>query len=389
MEGRIGGTPRAPRINSVRSSAPELTSKPAISKKASLNRAMRLRRALHFAFPFRKAVLGILLITLLLSAVNAAEPLIMKFVFDDLATNKQMHALLVGIGALLGLGIFREVANAFTSWMTWHTRLGIHYSLLESTVERLHRMPLAFHRTEGVGAIMTRLDRGIQGFIGAVSQVLFNIFPAVLYLAISVVVMLNLNWKLALLVLCFVPLPAALAAWAGPEQTRRERALLNHWAKIYSRFNEVLSGIVTVRSFTMEQMEKKRFLRDVHLANKVVIRGVGFDSGLGAATNLVVAFARIAAIALGGALVLRGQITLGTLIAFLGYVGGLFGPVQGLTGMYQTLLRGDVSLTEIFSILDVQDHLGDAPNALELSRVSGEVAFDNVKFNYQSRNRPV
>ena len=130
-------------------------------------------------------------------------------------------------------------------------------------------------------------------------------------------------------------------------------------------------------------------MRDVHLANQVVIRGVGIDTGLGAATNLVVTFARIGAIALGGVLVLRGQITLGTLVAFLGYVGGLFGPVQGLTGIYQTIQRADVSLDEVFSILDVQDTLGDAPDAIELEAVRGEVVFDHVRFNYERRDRPV
>ena len=350
---------------------------------------MRLRRALRFAFPFRKAVLGILLITLVLSAVNAAEPLIMKFVFDDLATNKQMHALLVGIGALLGLGIFREVANAFTSWMTWHTRLGIHYSLLESTVGRLHRMPLSFHRTEGVGAIMTRLDRGIQGFLNAITQILFNIFPAILYLIISLFVMLKLNWHLTLLVLCFLPMPALIAAIAGPEQTRRERNLLDQWVKIYSRFNEVLSGIVTVRSFSMEDTEKGRFLKSVREANRTVVKGVGLDTGLGAATNLVVTAGRISAMALGGVLVIRGQVTVGTLIAFLGYVGGLFGPVQGLTTIYQTIQKADVSLDEIFSILDVQEHLGDALDAKEVTHTQGDVEFDQVKFAYEGGERPI
>ena len=318
---------------------PAVATTPRVVRADRATRLNRLRRALGFAFPYRRAVLAIFLITLVMAGVNAAEPLILKYLFDGLTSNGQTKMLITSIAILLGLGIFREIANGFSNWLTWHTRLGIHYTLLENTVERLHRMPLNFHRNEGVGAIMTRLDRGIQGFIGAVTQILFNVFPAILYLAISVAIMLNLNWKLALLVLCFVPLPAAIAAWAGPEQTRRERALLDHWAKIYSRFNEVLSGIVTVRSFTMEQMEKKRFLRDVHLANQVVIRGVGIDTGLGAATNLVVTFARIGAIALGGVLVLRGQITLGTLVAFLGYVGGLFGPVQGLTGIYQTTRR--------------------------------------------------
>jgi ATP-binding cassette subfamily B protein len=159
--------------------------------------------------------------------------------------------------------------------------------------------------------------------------------------------------------------------------------LLDQWSRIYSHFNEVLSGIVTVRSFSMEDAEKKRFLREVNAANQVVIRGVGLDTGLGAVTNLVVAFARIAALALGGMFVIEGPITVGTLIAFLGYVGGLFGPVQGLTGIYQTIQKAYVSLDEIFSILDIQEHLGDSADAVELSQVHGKVAFENVEFRYE------
>ncbi|EEF61106.1 ABC transporter ATP-binding protein [Pedosphaera parvula] len=348
-----------------------------------------MRRALKLAFPFRKAVLGILLLTLLVAVINAIEPLVLRYIFDNLTTHQLMRSLMIGIGGLVGLGIFREIATAFSNQMTWHCRLGLHYNLLDSTVERLHRMPLSFHRKEGVGAIMTKLDRSIQGFVGAVSQILFNIFPAVLYLLISLVIMFYLNWKLALLVLAFLPLPAAIAAFAGPEQNRRERRLLDRWSRIYSRFNEVLSGIVTVRSFSMEEAEKRRFLEDVHEANQIVVRGVGIDAGVGAATNLVVTAARIAAVAFGGMLIVQGKLTVGTLIAFLGYVGGLFGPVQGLTGIYQTIQKAYVSLDEIFSILDEQEHLGDAINAREVIHVQGEVIFKGVHFRYEEASRPL
>jgi ABC-type multidrug transport system fused ATPase/permease subunit len=94
----------------------------------------------------------------------------------------------------------------------------------------------------------------------------------------------------------------------------------------------VLSGIVVVRSFAMEDAEKSRFLRDVSAANLVVVRGVATDAGYGAASNLSIALARLSAIGVGGYLAWNGQVTLGTLIAFLGYVGGLFAPVQGLSG---------------------------------------------------------
>jgi ATP-binding cassette subfamily B protein len=219
--------------------------------------------------------------------------------------------------------------------------------------------------------------------------ILFNILPSVMFLVIAVWIMLGLDWRLAAGVLVFAPMPALIATRAAPEQTRRERTLLDRWAHIYSRFNEVLSGIMIVRSFAMEDVEKRRFLRDVHAANQVVIRGVATDAGYHVASNLAVALARLWAIGFGGWLAFRGDVTVGTVIAFLGYVGGLFGPVQGLSGIYATLRKASVSLDEIFGILNLQEHLGDSPDAADIASVTGAVTFDDVHFRYGQRGRPL
>lgn len=357
---------------------------------AGLSRfAHRWRRALAFAQPHRRTVAFIAVLTVLLAGVNAIEPLILKAVFDGVVTWDEPRQLMKFLLGLVALGLLRELLNSLSNWLTWRTRLGIHHALLEETVGRLHRMPLRMQRSEGVGAVMTRLDRGIQGFIGAVTQILFHVFPAVIYLIVAVSVMMQLQWELALLVLMFTPLPAGIAALAAPDQVHRERVLLGQWTKIYSRFNEVLSGIVTVRSFAMEDLEKERFLRDVAAANRVVIRGVAVDNGLGSASNIVVMLARAAALGVGGLFVIWNEMSVGTLAAFLGYVGGLFGPVQGLTGIYQTLQRASVSLDSLFEILDMQDTLGDAPDAEEIRSVRGAVEFENVSFSYQAAGRPL
>ncbi len=290
---------------------------------------------------------------------------------------------------LLGFALARETMAGFSNWLTWRTRIGLQYALLEATIGKLHRMPLRIQRSEGIGAIMTRLDRSIQGFTSAVTAILFSIMPSVIFLVIAVVIMLRLEWRLALLVLLFAPLPALIAARAGPEQMQRERTLLDRWAKIYSRFNEVLSGIMIVRSFAMEDTEKARFLRDVAAANKVVIHGVAIDAGYSSASNLAVALARLGGLAFGAYLVLQSDITVGTVVVFLGNIGGLFGPVQGLSGVYSSLRKASVSLDEIFGILNVQEHLGDSPDAVELTDVNGDVSFENVHFRYEQPQRPL
>jgi ATP-binding cassette subfamily B protein len=347
----------------------------------------RLARALRFALPYRRGVALLIGVTLIVALVSAIEPLLFKYVFDGLGDGA-IQVLMLGAGGLLSIALLREAANAWCNWLTWSTRLGVQFGLLEETIAKLHCMPLRMQRSEGVGAMITRLDRSIQGFIGAVTEILFHVAPSVLFLVISLVVMLQLEWRLALLVLAFAPMPALIAARAAPEQTVRERSLLDQWARIYSRFAEVLSGIVTVRSFVMEDSERRRFLSAVRTANQEVISGVRKDSGYAAASGLVLTLARIGAIAVGGVLVLRHEVTVGTLVAFLGYLNGLFGPVQGLSGIYQTFRKASVSLDEIFAILDLTDQQPDAPDAMEMPPVQGAVAFEQVRFGYNPQ-RPV
>lgn len=360
------------------------------SIRADLGRQwVRLRRALSYTSKHRMAVSAILLITLFIAAMNAAEPLIMKYIFDGLGGNTVVNTIIVGIALLLGFGLLREAASGFSNWLTWRTRLSIQYGLLDATVEKLHRLPHDLHRKEGVGAIMTRLDRGISGFINAISEISFNMLPALAYLVISVIVMVQLDWRLTLVVLAFAPLPGLIAATIAPRQTRREQTLLDRWVKIYSRFNEVLSAIVTVRSFAMEDAEKGRFLKDVDKTNQLVVDGIRFDTYAGVAQNMIVTIARVSAIAFGAYLIVQHQSTLGTLIAFQGYVGGLFGPVQGLTGIYRTMRTASVSLDQVFSILDTNDFLGDDPHAVELKDFKGEVIFEDVHFSYNEALNPV
>jgi ATP-binding cassette subfamily B protein len=353
------------------------------------SRRAGLRRAAEFLRPARGAIAAIVAIALCLAAANAAEPLALRYLFDSFGAGRAGSEAARGLVALVALGLGREALQALSNWLTWRTRIGIQYDLTEATVGRLHQLPMTFHRAEGVGAVMTRLDRSIQGLVAALSELAFNTVPAAVYLVLSVGVMLRLDPRLAVLVLAFAPLPALIARLAAPMQTRRERTLLERWVRIYSRFNEVLSGIVTVKSFAMEDAEKKRFLTEVSSANEVVIRGVGVDSGVGAAQNLVQIGARVAALAVGGTLVVRGELTVGTLVAFLGYVGGLFGPVLGLSGVYKTLRTARVSVEEVYGILDAQDHLGDAPDARDVHGLRGDIEWSGIRFAYHVGGPPL
>ncbi|HEY3012794.1 MAG TPA: ABC transporter ATP-binding protein [Gemmatimonadales bacterium] len=341
------------------------------------------RRSLQFVRPYRRPLIGVIALALILAALSAIDPLVMKFLFDELERRTGIQTLAFIMAGLVVLELTRAGLQAWLGILSWDVRLGVEYTLREQLVTKLNSLPISFHQREGVGGTMNRVNQGISGYVGAFSDVAFNLLPTLLYLILSVMAMLRMEWRLALAVIVFTPLPALIGARAAPEQMRRERRLVERWSSIYSRFNEVLAGIMTVKGYLMEEEEKRRFLQGVREGNEIVRRGVRTDNRTGTFRTLAATTARLVALALGGYFVLQGEITVGTLVAFLGYIGGLFGPVQGLTNAYQTFRRVSVSLDTIFGILDADDLVGDRPGASDVRHLKGEVEFRNVSFGYQ------
>jgi ATP-binding cassette, subfamily B, bacterial len=343
-----------------------------------------LKRSLRLITPYKWKITVILVLTSLVAAANVVEPVIIKSIIDHIGTTEQMNYLIYGIALFLGVSLFSNLSSAFSNWIGWDVRLDVHDALLNEIVSRLHVLPSDFHRKEGVGSIMMKLERSIQNFVGAVSEIFLNVLPSVLFLAMALVVMFSLDWRMTLLVLVFAPLPTLIAWKVSPRQVKREKFLMNQWGRIYARFNEVLSSIITVRSFAMEDTEKMRFMKNVKRANEKVKKGVYYDSLSGSMQKFITIMARIAALGAGSWLIMSGELTIGTLVAFLSYIAAMFGPVTSLTNTYRIIRNATVSLEHIFGILDNQEFIGDKTDALPLSNIRGEIKFENVSFRYKN-----
>ncbi|HVW24418.1 MAG TPA: ABC transporter ATP-binding protein [Polyangiaceae bacterium] len=342
-----------------------------------------LRKIAPYFGGHRAGLLGVVGLAVLVATLSALEPLVVKALFDSFLSSEGVWRAMAPFAILVGLLAVRECIALVNDRLFWRVRVGMNFGLLQATVERLHALPLSFHREESVGATMTKIERGIAGAMTAFTEVVVQLFPAIIYLVVSVVVMVHIDVRLSLVVCAFAPLPAIVGALAAKEQARREHTLMDRWTKIFARFNEVLTGIVVVKSFSMEEQEKRRFLGGVDDANGVVLRGVVRDSKTNAIKNWMMVMARITALGVGGYFVMRHTMTLGSLIAFVSYLGGLFAPIQTLTGMYATLNRASVCVDSVLSILDAQDALGDAPDARDTGEVSGDVSFEDVTFAYR------
>ena len=339
-------------------------------------------RSTEFITPHAGSVASIIALALVLSALSAADPLVLRWLFDSLGSDDP-RTLFMALGALVAIEVARTGIGALNGALTWRVRLNLDVGVRQRLLQQLTSASADYHQSEGVGGTTNKVNQSTTAFVAAFADVAFSVVPSLVYLSLSVVAMWRMEWRLALVVLLFAPLPALVGALASREQTAREQWLMNHWTRLYSRLNEVLAGIRTVKLFAMERAECDRFVAGQREGNGVVLKGVHTDAKNGAARSFAAAAARLTAIGLGGYLVMQGDITIGVLVAFLGYLGGLFGPVQGLTNTYQTVRKGTVALETIFGILDAEQDVQDLPGAEEVRALRGDIRFRDVTFGYK------
>ncbi len=358
----------------------------------------RLRRIGAYLLPYWKSALFVLALTLSIALLNAVEPLIYKAIFDRLGDgvsklgDNPYHFLFRSGAALVALLLVKELVEIVTNNLYWRLQLKVKFDLLGASVARIFNLSMNYHQNEtgGIGALMTKLDRGINGFSQVLFDVSFQILPSLAYLICTLVFMLSLSWKLSLVAVAFTPIPAVIGLWAAEIASRREKSLLGKWMSIYARLQQALGLIKTVKAFGMEDGECSRFLGGVKDANQLVARGVKQDSLFGGAKNLVTGIGRLAVFLYGGVLLVRGEITVGTLVAFITYTGALYAPVLGLAGFYEAFRKARVYLDTIFDIIDTRDQIEESPNAITLQECRGNVGFESVCFAYggTSANEP-
>ncbi len=342
-----------------------------------------LKRTLRMMKPYRLFVVLLLVMMLCGVALDLVPPYLTRILVDDvLTTRHHTNWLLWLVLALACAALLRASLNIAIGRTSTSVGTRITYELRRQLQQKLIQLSVDFYDRTPVGTLITRLLHDVDYFHGFVQQVASG-FLVNLFLIIGIGFMLfSLNAKLALFVL--IPVPFVIAGTWFFWHTIYPR-YYRYWdsqSKLASLVNGVLSGIRTVKAFAQEQREYQRFdgvagyLRD---SRRAVDRGsttffpiFGYAFGLG---GLIIWYA-------GGKNVLSGQITLGTLMAFLGYLGMFYGPISALT-MFSNWLTGFLTAGQrIFEILDADVALKPAAHPIRLKNIRGKIEFRNVTFGY-------
>jgi ATP-binding cassette subfamily B protein len=368
--------------------------------------ARLMRRLLAYLRPYWLVVILALAAIVLYGVFQAAPPYFIKLLVDrylDPVSDAKAPAIfsrilspdprtgIVQIALLLFLPtalvtFLLEFAQAFTMQLVGQR---VMYDLRKELFAHLQRLHLSFFDRNPVGRLVTRVTTDVDVLNELFASGLVAIFGDIFSLVSIMVVMLSINWKLALLtfsVLPFIGLVTALFRKAVRESYRRIRTAI---ARINAYLQEHISGMMVIQLFNREERSFEEFdkvNRDHMEAYKDSILAYGLFYP-------TVEFLGVLAVAIilyrGGAMALTGALTVGTAIAFIQYSQRFFRPIQDLSDKYNILQAAMASAERIFKLLDTPVAIADPTAPTPVENPQSRVEFRNVSFAYRDGHRVI
>ena len=355
--------------------------------------ARLMRRLLTYLRPYRGLVIIALAVLLGLSLVEIAPPLVARFIIDTAITpaigpeatispEEGFHRLVpLGLAylALLAAGAFlRYGQNILTTFVGQRAM----YDLRVQLFGHLQHLSLSFFDRNPVGRLMTRITNDIDALTDMVTQGVVSIFGDVIMVAGIAVVLLLLDWRLALITFISLPVLILLTGYFRRMMRESFRSVRIRLARINAYLNENISGMSIVQLFTRQRRAHRQFDElntDLLEANRGAIRAMSLFFPAVTFTRAATAAGLFIA---GGHWVLNGELSIGTLLAFWLLIDQFFRPIQDLSEKYNILQSAMASSERVFRLLDTKATIVDPPHPVQLAHVRGEIAFDNVSFAY-------
>ncbi len=343
-----------------------------------------LWRVWDFATPYRLRVAGLLFTILLISGISLISPLLYRDLIDNAIPNGDFARLNWLALGMIAIPIFNGMIGVWQRQLNAMIGEGVIYDLRRALYAHMQRMSLRFFTQTRTGEIMSRLNNDVVGAQRAISNTLVTIISNFVSVIVTLGIMLALEWRLTLLGLAILPLFILPARRIGRVLRDLSRKSMEHNAEMNATMNETLnvSGALLVKLFGREQREYDRFSDDSVEVRNIGIRSAVVGHWFFMLLGVVSAVGSAVVFWVGGHLVLRGEFTIGTIVAFGTYLSQLYGPLMSLTNAQVQFAQNMVSFERVFEVLDIPVEITEIPNPRNLPLVSGNIRFEGVSFAY-------
>ncbi|MGO9958533.1 MAG: ABC transporter ATP-binding protein [Solirubrobacteraceae bacterium] len=351
---------------------------------ATGGRRRKLRGLAEILSPYRWRVLAMFLSLVAATAAALAPAPLAKVAIDQGIERHDTGVLNVIVVVFLASAVVYGVATYAQTYLVGWVGQRALQDLRLKLFAHLQSLSISFYSRNITGVVISRMTNDVEALDQLVEDGLATLIQSSLTLIGVVVILLVLDFHLALLTFLALPLLAAGAfafriASADAYRLTREKI-----ASITGYLGETLSGIRVVRSFGQEQRHVDRFnaLNDENRAANMTT--VKLNAAYFPAVELLSALVTVEILVIGGVEAINGHTSTGVVFAFIAALNNFFDPIQQLSQLYTTYQSGMAALDKIFGLLDERPEIVDAPGAVTLPPIRGEVRFRHVWFRYDA-----
>lgn len=340
------------------------------------------KRLLAFLRPYRaQCVISLVAITLQ-TLGELALPRLLGIAIDQGIARKSTHILFLAVGIFLAcvLGVFgARWTQGYTT-----TRIGnrVIFDLRYALFRHIQILGFKTFDRMGVGRLISRVQNDVSVLQDLLTDGIIGLFADLLVLVGIIIAMLTINIELALLSYIVLPIMVVIVMIWRRFAIRVYRAVRAATSRLTGYSAENISGMRAIQSFRREQENFNRFERLNRNVYDETTHSIRLNSVLAPSVEMMSGMATVIVLIIGGNAVINGTLTIGALTAFIGYVARFFQPVRTLSDRYNTLQAATVAAERVFELLDEPPDITDAPDAVTLPNIAGEIRFDHVTFGY-------
>jgi ATP-binding cassette subfamily B protein len=344
-------------------------------------RIRKLRGIAALLRPYRGRTIVMFVSMLLAVAAGLAPPLLAGLAVNDV---KDGHTdqLTVVVAIFLVAAIVNWGASYLQTYLVDLVGQRVLQDLRIQIFRHLQRLSIGFYSRSRTGVLISRLTNDVEALDQLVTDAIYTIVSSGLTLIGTAIILLALDTRLALLTFICFPILAGMSLWFRINSASAYRLTREKLGVVTAYLQETLSGVRIVRAFGQEERHKARLAELNAEYRDVNMRTVVLNAAYFPAVELLSALATAAILLYGGHRAIDGAVSIGVLVAFVGYLTNFFDPIQQLSQVYTTYQAGMAALDKIFELLDEQPDLRDEPDAVDLPPLRGEIEFDRVSFSY-------
>jgi subfamily B ATP-binding cassette protein HlyB/CyaB len=331
---------------------------------------------------YRRFLAEVLLASFFLQLFALLAPLFTQVVIDKVLVHNGLTTLHVLAVGMLAMTVFEVILGGLREYVLYHTSSRIDVELGARLFRHLLALPLAYFEARRVGDTVARI-RELEHIRQFLTGSTVTLVVDVLFTGVFLAVMLVYSWMLTLIVLAVLPLYVVLSVVATPLFRARLNERFNRGAENYAFLVEAVSGIQTLKAMAVEPQMQRRWEEQLAGYVGASLRTVNLGNVAGQIASFLNKLTLIVVLWAGAYMVMRGELTVGELIAFNMLAGRVMAPVLRIVQLWQDFQQAGVSVERLSDVLNSPAERSHRPGQTSLPKLTGHVVFEAVTFRYR------